>query len=321
MRVVVIGGTGHIGTYLVPALARSGHDVTVMSRGRRRPYTPDAAWDGVRMITADREQEERSRGFGRLVAELEPDAVVDHTCFTVESARMLVEALPPATHLVHTGSIWAYGRSLVVPVTEESVKAPYGEYGINKASIEDHLLRGQQRVRATVIHPGHITGPGWVPINPCGNVELSGYADLITSGRAVLPERGMGLLQHVHAADVAGLHAAVLDQPDRAAGEAFISVATESMTLRGYAQLVAETYGGHALAAELLPWADFTARVGADAAAVTADHIDRSPHCSPAKAERILGFEPRYTGWAAVREAIDWLIAAGRLPRPPRRQG
>ena len=33
-RVVVIGATGHIGTYLVPRLVMAGHDVVAVSRGR-----------------------------------------------------------------------------------------------------------------------------------------------------------------------------------------------------------------------------------------------------------------------------------------------
>jgi len=32
VRVLVIGGTGHIGTYLVPRLVLSGHDVRVVAR-------------------------------------------------------------------------------------------------------------------------------------------------------------------------------------------------------------------------------------------------------------------------------------------------
>ncbi|WP_152360982.1 NAD-dependent epimerase/dehydratase family protein [Microlunatus speluncae] len=315
MRVVVIGGTGHIGTFLVPGLVRAGHEVAVISRGRRSPYAVDDAWGSVTMITGDREQEDQDGIFGDRIAGLEPEAVIDHTCFTVDSARQLAEALVPGTQLIHTGSIWSYGRNLVVPVLESSPKAPFGEYGINKARIEDYLLRDQDRVRATVIHPGHISGPGWVPINPAGNLELSVYADLITSGRAVLPERGTGLLQHVHAADVADLHRAALDQPGRATGEAFNSVATESMTLRGYAELVATEYG-HPLDLELLPWAEFVARVGEDAARPTADHIEHSPHASAAKAERVLGFRPAHTGWETVREAIAWLIRDGRLPQP-----
>ncbi|MCA9890882.1 MAG: NAD-dependent epimerase/dehydratase family protein, partial [Anaerolineae bacterium] len=33
MKVVVIGGTGHVGTYLVPRLVEAGHEVVCISRG------------------------------------------------------------------------------------------------------------------------------------------------------------------------------------------------------------------------------------------------------------------------------------------------
>ena len=37
-RVIVIGATGHVGTYLVPALVEAGHDVVAISRGVAEPY-------------------------------------------------------------------------------------------------------------------------------------------------------------------------------------------------------------------------------------------------------------------------------------------
>ena len=40
MQVVVIGGTGHIGTYLSPQLVEAGHAVTCVSRGLREAYQP-----------------------------------------------------------------------------------------------------------------------------------------------------------------------------------------------------------------------------------------------------------------------------------------
>ncbi|MFD1045690.1 NAD-dependent epimerase/dehydratase family protein, partial [Kibdelosporangium lantanae] len=43
-HVVVLGGTGHIGGYLVPRLVASGADVTVLTRGKASPYRPDGAW-------------------------------------------------------------------------------------------------------------------------------------------------------------------------------------------------------------------------------------------------------------------------------------
>ena len=46
-RVVVIGATGHIGTYLVPRLVLGGHEVIAMSRGERDPYHASAQWGSV----------------------------------------------------------------------------------------------------------------------------------------------------------------------------------------------------------------------------------------------------------------------------------
>ncbi len=43
MRIVIIGGTGHVGTYLVPRLVRAGHEVINVSRGESKPYRPDPA--------------------------------------------------------------------------------------------------------------------------------------------------------------------------------------------------------------------------------------------------------------------------------------
>ena len=43
-RVVVIGATGHVGTYLVPRLVRAGHEVLALSRGERQPYSPAPEW-------------------------------------------------------------------------------------------------------------------------------------------------------------------------------------------------------------------------------------------------------------------------------------
>ena len=63
-RVVVIGATGHIGTYLVPRLVRGGHEVIAMSRGARDPYHASAQWASVTRVTVDRDAEDEAGTFG-----------------------------------------------------------------------------------------------------------------------------------------------------------------------------------------------------------------------------------------------------------------
>jgi nucleoside-diphosphate-sugar epimerase len=60
MRIVVIGGSGHIGTFLVPRLVRAGHEVVNISRGQRSSYVEDPAWQEVRHVSADRERSRSS---------------------------------------------------------------------------------------------------------------------------------------------------------------------------------------------------------------------------------------------------------------------
>src|SRR6185437_4255539 len=99
-RVVVIGATGHIGTYLVPRLVRAGHEVIALSRGTREPYLPAPEWSRVERVSVDREAEDAAGTFAERIAALAPDAVLDMLCFTPESAQQLVEALRPIRPLL-----------------------------------------------------------------------------------------------------------------------------------------------------------------------------------------------------------------------------
>src|SRR3982750_4315918 len=101
-RVVVIGGSGHVGTYLVPRLVEAGHEVITISRGRSEPYLPHAAWKSVEWKEMDRAALERDGGFGRAIRALNADIVIDKICFTLESARLLGDALNGHVgHLLH----------------------------------------------------------------------------------------------------------------------------------------------------------------------------------------------------------------------------
>src|SRR4051812_41532569 len=129
-RVVVIGGSGHVGTYLVPRLVEAGHEVINISRGEREAYTPNAAWARVTHIKADRDAEDADRSFGPKIAALDADIVVDMISFTLPSTQHLVEALRGhVQHFLHCGTIWVYGHNAVVPATEDQPLNGIGPYG------------------------------------------------------------------------------------------------------------------------------------------------------------------------------------------------
>ncbi|SEG98094.1 Nucleoside-diphosphate-sugar epimerase [Nonomuraea solani] len=315
MRVVVIGGSGHIGTYLIPRLVGAGHDVVNVSRGKREPYSPHGAWQRVTTVTADRESEETDGTFGRRIAELQGDAVIDLICFQESSARSLAAALTGRVrHFLHCGTIWIHGPSAEVPTTEDRPRGPIDEYGRQKAAIERFLLDLAHRegFPATLIHPGHITGPGWVPVNPAGNVNPAVYQTLADGAELALPNLGMETVHHVHADDVARLFMDALANRTAAVGESFHSVSTTALTLRGYAEAVSGWFGREPRLA-YLPWERWRETVSEEDARITYDHIAHSPHCSMEKAGRVLGHRPRYTSLEAISEAVDWLVGAGRI--------
>ena len=60
-----------------------------------------------------------------------------------------------------------------------------------------------------------------------------------------------------------------------------------------------------------LPWEEWKTRHSAAIVEQTYDHIAHSPSCSIEKAQRHLGYQPRYSSFEGVRDAVDWLIGAG----------
>jgi nucleoside-diphosphate-sugar epimerase len=315
MRVAVIGGTGHIGTYLVPRLVEAGHAVTCVSRRRRRPYGPHPAWAGVEFVEADRSALEESGDFGRLVAGLAPDVAIDLICFTLESARGLAEALRGRVqHFLHCGTMWVHGHTAEPPTTEEQPRRPFCEYGARKAAIETWLLAEARRTGfpATVLHPGHIVGPGWAPLNPAGHFNPRAFEDLAKGRELALPNLGLETVHHVHAADVAQAFLRAMENWSAAVGESFHVVSPAALTLRGYAEAVAAWFGQPARL-RFLPWEEWRNTVSPDEAEATWDHIAHSPNGSIAKARRLLGYEPRYRSLDAVRESVAWLIGNGRI--------
>jgi len=310
MKVLVIGGSGHIGTYLIPKLIKAGHHVINMSRNQRKPYKVDPAWNDVEHIQADRVALEADGRFGQHVSSLRPDVIIDLICFSAESAKQLAEAVEgQIQHFISCGTVWVHGPSVQVPLTEDQPRHPFGEYGIHKAQMEAYLLDKSRRdgFPATVLHPGHIVGPGWVPLNPAGHFNPNVFVRLARGEEVSLANFGMETVHHVHAEDVAQGFEKAMNHWSDAVGESFHVVSPAAVTLRGYAEEVASWFG-RAANLRFLSWDEWKSTVSMEEAGATLDHISHSPSCSIAKAVRKLDYNPRYSSFQAVRESVHWLI-------------
>ncbi len=310
MRVIVIGGSGHIGTYLTPRLVEEGHQVICVSRSHREPYLPHAAWREVELRTIDR----AAGNFGSAIRELEADVVIDLICYTLESAQHLVEALAGGVRqFLHCGTVWIHGPAVEVPVTEDQPRRPISDYGVRKAAIENYLLSEYRRSSfpATLLHPGHLVGAGWTPLNPAANFNPQVFIDLANGNEITLPNIGRETLHHVHADDVAQAFAKAMAHWPEVVGQSFHICSPAAVSMIGYAESVASWYGREACV-RFLPWEEWRSRVSEKDASVTWDHIARSPNYSIEKARCLLDYQPAYRSLQAIRESlsrISWLPA------------
>ncbi len=262
----------------------------------------------------DRAMAENDESYGSRIAALEPDVVIDLICFEVGTARRLVEALRGRVELfLHCGTLWVHGAPRSCPYNESAPREPFGDYGIRKAAIERYLLEeATHGFPAAVLHPGHISGPGWTPINPAGNLDIRVFEKLARGETVTLPDDGGARLQHVHADDVAQAFALAVAQPAEAIGHAFHVAAHEPVTMRDYAMRAADWFGRGANI-EYVRLNDWVTSVSEEDARITRDHVMHSPCASIEKACSRLGFDPKYSAVAAAEDAVSWLVEAGRL--------
>jgi nucleoside-diphosphate-sugar epimerase len=310
MRILVVGATGHVGGYLVPLLVRSGHDVVAMSRGKQQPYRTDDAWDAVETVRIDRAAADADGAFVDAVLATRPDVVIDMVCFEPSSASSLIAGLAGRVdRLLMCGTIWVHGPTLVAPTLESDPRQPYGDYGTKKAEIERIVLHSD--VPSVVLHPGHISGPGWPVINPVGNLDPAVWRALGAGTELAVPNDGVATMHHVHAEDVASAFHLALSNP-AAVGESFHVVSDRALSTRGLAAAAAEWFGQSARL-RAVSWDEFAAQTTPEYAASSREHLQRSHVMSIEKARAVLGYSPKYTSAQAVREAVDWLVANAGL--------
>lgn len=325
MKIVVIGGSGHIGSFLIPRLVRGGHEVINISRGTSTSYADVPEWQQVRQVVADRKQEDGEGSFGERVAGLGADVVVDLICFTLESAAALVGSLRNEVgHLLHCGSIWRYGASLKLPIAEGSDSAaepsaaePVDEYGIRKRDIARMLKEetASGGLATTSIHPGHIVGPGWQPIGPLGNLDPEVWHMIATGQPLQVPGSGTELMHHVHADDVAQAFEKAIGNREAAAGEDFNIVAPTALTVRGYVSIAASWFGQEPRM-ETVSWEEFRRSTTEESADISWAHLSRNHCMSIQKAVTLIGYAPNYEPEKAVYESVQWLINNGQLQVP-----
>lgn len=163
LRILVLGGTGHIGPYHVQAALDRGHHVAVFSRGKASADLPPS----VERLTGDRNGDLES------IRNRDWDAVFDLATFVPSWIRTLGEALRGRVGhytLVSTEAVYdtpadnkggTDENSKLLEYTGDGdpytmTKGPYGEFKV----LCEREAQAQFPGKTVILRPGAIVGPG-----------------------------------------------------------------------------------------------------------------------------------------------------------------
>lgn len=205
MRILFIGGTGNISTACSRVLLERGHDLHLLTRGRRQVDLPGARW-----IQADIGDEAATAA---VLGSQTWDAVVDFIAFTVDQVeRDLRLFAGRCAQYVFISSASVYTKPLPTPVVETSpIGNPLWEYSQRKVACEQRLWQARDAgVGVTVVRPSH-TYDTILPLAMAGG--WNGCARMLAGKPMIVPGDGTSIWTLTHSDDFAVGLAGLLGNP------------------------------------------------------------------------------------------------------------
>ncbi len=213
MKVLILGGSRFVGPYIVDALLKGGHELTLFNRGK----VQTKYGEGVKFVKGDRDKGFDVKGHF--------DAVIDNCAYTGAQTKSALTDLDFGFFL-HFGTAAAYKRSGMFPLTEESPLGDWPAWGdYNKGKAECEAVLKESGVKYASIRPVYILGPkNYI------DRENFIYSRIAKGTPLRIPGNGEAVIQFVFAKDVAA--AITLLTTKRIAG-AFNCAADGGITLNG----------------------------------------------------------------------------------------
>jgi nucleoside-diphosphate-sugar epimerase len=164
-KVLLLGGTGAMGVYLVPELINLGFDVVVTSRSVRKSDN-----DKLTYIQGNAHND---AFIEKILANNEYDAIVDFMVYTMNEFRHRYESLLKSVkHYIFLSSTRVFARS-EQPITEKSprlldVSDDYkylstDDYNLTKAR-QENILRESQYKNWSIVRPGLVYSKTRLPL-------------------------------------------------------------------------------------------------------------------------------------------------------------
>jgi dihydroflavonol-4-reductase len=339
--VLVTGGSGFLAGHCILALLQAGHEVrtTLRSPGREAALRAELIAAGANLdgrfqvcaadLTADAGWAEAVAGCGRVLHVASPlsSAAPKHEDELIVPAREGTLRVLRAAHAAGVGRVVltssfaaiGYGRILDRPFSESDwtdAAAPgLAAYPKSKTLAERaawDFVDGEGRgLELAVINPVGIFGP---VLGPDMSASILLVKAMLEGRLLALPRLMFGV---VDVRDVADLHLRAMTEP-AAANERFIATAGDFLTMQQIAKVLRDRLGPAAARVQtrLLPnWlVRLVAVFSAAARQAATPELGRSKTATSAKAQAMLGWEPRPAA-EALAATGESLIRLGLVAR------
>lgn len=299
MKILIIGGTGHVGAFLVEILCSQGHDVVIGSRGSS--HTPThAKICSARSVICNTEDPE---SLAVLAKNEHFDVIID---FPGTAWNIWHAFRDTADHIIACGSLWMFGYPRIVPTPEQTQdQCLFAGYDVRYEQITEMIHDSYQHKAAfTAIMPPNICGPGKIPLDTLGGRDIEVHRANMRGETVYLPEGPEALICPCDAYDLAMLFALAVNNRTQAAGQIFNGGAAYCLTATQFVNTMADIYGVQ-IPIEYIPWEEYKKNVSPSMGHWWHFYAHMCPDIS--KARTLLGYKPRYTPKEALARAVDWM--------------
>ncbi|MFP4478356.1 MAG: SDR family oxidoreductase [Candidatus Izemoplasmatales bacterium] len=199
MKVLIIGGTGTISSYVVDKALEKGMKVTIMNRGHHNQDAPD----GVEFIIGDINDEKTAE---KLLKDKHFDSVIQFVAFTRKQVERDVRLFKGKTdQYIFISSASAYHKPVEdYPMTEETpLHNPYWGYSQDKIACEEYL-NGVEDLNITIVRPSHTYDNKMImAVMTRWQYEYAHIKRLMLGKPIIIPGDGTSLWTITHASDFA----------------------------------------------------------------------------------------------------------------------
>lgn len=224
-KAIVTGGAGFIGSNLVDALIKEGHQVTIiddLSTGRKENLNPRAKFHQVdiRSVVVDKIfQEEKPDYLFHLAAQMNVRASVEDPKFDADiNIRGGINLLQSAKKHNVKKVIFAstggaiYGEQDYFPADEEHPARPVSPYGVSKLSFEKylHYFQVEYGLEYVSLRYANVYGPRQSHLGEAGVVAIF-YDRLLAGKDAIINGDGRQTRDYVYVDDVIRVNLAAME--------------------------------------------------------------------------------------------------------------